>query len=202
MKHFAVIFFISIYLATPVTANQRDLNALYYSDYRAIQRVLRDETKRVDGMVAVSNRRFISQISKYGNCRSNKWRAAFEIPLAELNERRKELNAFKRQALDQKGKMNSSWLLQAKAYELNKIQANQGITDFVIWYENFSSDLRQGPLQELELYTLGLGKLSDAYERMTMACAGAPSAANDTQLWVLGVRGLIAEVTGMLGLKE
>lgn len=193
-----VLMFATLLISEFAMANTSD-DDLFYDDYRAIQRILRDETKNVESEVDRSNDEFISQISRYGRCKSNKWRALFEIPLSELNERRKGLGDFKRDALDRKSDLNKEWLTTSSAIRIQSVNADQPITDFVIWYESFAADMRQGPLQDLKLYVHGLDKLSAAYQRMSRACEGDSSAANDAEVWTIGVRGLIAEVTGILG---
>ncbi len=194
------IFALVLGLWCPTFSFAQEVNPeLYYSDYRQLQRALRNETKRVDQLINEANVTYIRQVARYGRCRSNKWRIAFETSLTELAIRMNELNVFKQTALLRKNKLNSEWLHLSKEYSISSVRSDQKITDYVIWYENFSSNMRQGPLQELELYVLSVNKLSEAYERMSEACDGNSSAVSDSETWILGVRGLIEEVTGILG---
>ena len=73
------------------------------------------------------------------------------------------------------------------------------MSDFYFWYQGHISLQKQGPLHELELYTIALSKLSEVYEKMDSACSGNTEAALDYDLFEHGITGLLDEVFSLIG---
>lgn len=171
----------------------------HYEDYANTRNSFEKEKLQINSRIDEENDRYIKSLHSYQSCSSGKWRVAFTTVVPEIDERRLALDKYKREALKRNGSLNSEWLQTARDHNISKITPDHDISDFYYWYQNHIELVKQGPLHELEVYTIALSKLTEVYEKMASACNGNPGAANDYSLIESGIRGLLDEVVGLIG---
>ncbi|CAH1523593.1 exported hypothetical protein [Vibrio owensii] len=171
-----------------------------YKDYAGLRDTFEVHKQSINTKINDANKRYISSLNQYRQCSSEKWRVAFTTVIPEIDQRRLELDKYKRTALTQSGKLNTEWLKMAKAHGISQTPAESDISDFYYWYKNHIELAKQGPMHELEIYTIALSKLSGTYETMAAACSGDPKAAQSYDLVESGIRGLLDEVFSLIGM--
>ena len=186
---FIVIFFLS------GIANAK----YHYSDYASIRDNFEMEKSQINTKIEQANYRFIQALSAYQKCSSAKWRVKFTTVVPEIENRISALDEYKKSALTRSGSLNSEWLRTAKEHNISQVRPDQDVSDFYYWYQDHISLQRQGPLHELEVYTIALSKLSGVYEKMDSACSGSPNATKDYDLVEAGIRGLLDGVFSLIG---
>lgn len=187
-----------IYVMSLIFLPNLAIAAYTYKDYENLRDTFEQEKKSINTRIDQANSRYIRSLNSYQRCSSDKWRVKFTTIIPEIDKRRLALDKYKREALLQSGKLNSEWLETAKDHKISHVIPNKDISDFYYWYQGHIELSKQGPLHELEVYTLAIGKLSNVYESMAHACEGTPSA-NAYVLAESGIRGLLNEVFSLIG---
>lgn len=192
--------YIRFFLVSTLTLLSVNSHAAYhYADYANARNSFENEKSLINSKIDEENSRYINSLHSYQSCSSDIWRVAFATVVPEIDDRRLALDNYKREALERNGSLNSEWLQTAKDHNISQVTSEQDISDFYYWYQNHIELVKQGPLHELEVYTIALSKLTEVYEKMASACIGDPNAAGDYSLVESGIRGLLDEVVSLIG---
>ena len=171
----------------------------YYENYTNLRDSFEKEKALVNTKIHNENKRYIQSLNSYQLCSSDKWRVAFISIVPKIEKQIFALGNFKRAALKRSGILNSEWLKTAQDHKISRIKPDEDITDFFLWYQGQVQLMRQGPLHDLEVYTIALSKLTGVYEKMALACSGDSSAAKDFDVVKSGISGLIDQAVSLIG---
>jgi hypothetical protein len=169
-----------------------------YSDYTSIRNEFDDFCTAVNDNIESVNNGYVRALTAYKKCSSNSWRAAFVTVIPEIDERRSALDQYKQEAYSLAGKQNYEILKIARENNINKVQPDEDISEFVIWYKNHISFMKSGPFHELRIYIDGYEKLTAVYVKMAESCAGDASKAGDFDLVTSGIKGLLDSVLSLI----
>jgi len=86
-------------------------------------------------------------------------------------------------------------------HNITRVQPEEDISEFVIWYKNQISFMKSGPFHELQVYIDGYQNLTKVYLLMSKACAGDPGVASDPQVLIPILKALTDEVKSWMGRK-
>lgn len=170
-----------------------------FTDYAKIRDDLERERSAIFTETDSVNTNYIRAVNSYRKCDSPAWRAAFEAGLGKIDNERLFLDTYKKESLSSLGKLNSEWLETANENEISRRNADDDITDFVIWYRGHTQIVREGPLHEIELYNISYKKLTEILNAMADACTTDSAKASNFDVVVNSVTALLEEAFSIIG---
>ena len=170
-----------------------------YSDYVKMRNEFDKYISSINTEIEKANKKYIISLNSYQKCSSNSWRAVFTTVIPEINERRMALDEYKRDAYNRAGKQNYELYKIVKENSISKVQKNDDLSEFVLWYKTHISFMKAGPLHELQVYSDGYQKLTKIYETMAISCLNNPKKALNYDLASSGIKGLLDGVFSLIG---